>query len=89
MDGWSDGWMDRQTNEQTLQVGTSMGVGALVLNLGNQRSYLGSSGQLGPTAAPQQLLVESWPALTIVPLSGSKFGQTAGTLAQPRVGESE
>lgn len=67
-DGWMDGWMDRQMNEQTLQVRTSMGVGALVLNLGNQRSYLGSSGQLG------QLLVESWPALTIAPLSGSKLG---------------
>ena len=81
MNGWMDG--------QTLQVGTSMGIGALVLNLGNQRSYLGSLGQLGPTAAPQQLLVESWPTLTTVPLSGSKLGQTVGTLAWLQPGESE
>ena len=55
-DGWMDGWTDRQMNEETLQVRTSIGVGALVLNLGNQRSYLGSSGQRGP----KQLPSSSW-----------------------------
>lgn len=84
--GWVGGWMDKQMNEQTLQVGTSVGLGHLVLNLGNRRSYVGSSGQLGPTAAPQQLLVESWPTSATASVSGSKLDHAVGCLAQLQPG---
>lgn len=79
--------MDRQMNEQTLQVGDQYGGWGTCFKSQEPEKLFGLLDK-GPTAAPQQLLVESWPALTIVPLSG-KFGQTAGTLAQPRLGESE